>query len=38
MKNTIPSLLMALSYWGYVLFLPILTLAFLYHGFIRRKD
>jgi len=38
MKETIPTLIMAVSNWAYVLFLPIFTAAFIYHGYMRRKD
>ena len=31
-------LIMAITYWAYVAFLPMLVLAFLYFGFIQRKD
>jgi hypothetical protein len=33
-----PMLITAVSYWAYILFLPIFTAAFIYHGYIRRKD
>ena len=38
MKETMPMLVTTLTYWGYVLFLPIFTAALIYHGYIRRKD
>jgi len=38
MKDAAPTLSMLISYWGYVAFLPALVVAFIYHGFIRRKD
>jgi hypothetical protein len=38
MKDAAPTLIMVVTYWGYVAFLPTLFAAFLVLGFIRRKD
>ena len=38
MKDAAPTLNMVVSYWGYVAFLPTMIVAFIYLGFIRRKD
>jgi len=38
MKDAAPTLSMVISYWGYLAFLPTLIVAFIYLGFIRRKD
>ena len=38
MNDAAPGLIMVITYWAYVAFLPTLTIAFVYFGFIRRKD
>jgi hypothetical protein len=38
MKDATPTLIMVVTYWGYVAFLPTLIVAFVILGFIRRKD
>ena len=38
MNHASPTLIMVVSYWAYVAFLPAFLLAFIYHGFVRRKD
>jgi hypothetical protein len=38
MKDGAHTLITVVSYWGYIAFLPTFILAFIYHGFIRRKD
>ena len=38
MKETMSMMVTAVTSWAYVLFLPIFTAAFIYHGYIRRKD
>ena len=38
MKDAAPTLIMVVTYWGYVALLPTLMVAFLVLGFIRRKD
>jgi hypothetical protein len=38
MNHAAQSLTMAISYWGYVAFLPALFIALAVHGLIGRKD
>ena len=38
MKDAVPTLIMVVSYWGYVALLPTLFIAFVVEGLIRRKD
>jgi len=38
MNHAAQTLTMAISYWGYVAFMPTIFIAFLVHGVIRRKD
>jgi hypothetical protein len=38
MKDAAPTLIMVVSYWGYVAFLPTMIVAFVVLGLIRRKD
>ena len=38
MKDAAPTLIMLVTYWGYVAFLPTLIVAFLVLGFIWRKN
>jgi len=38
MNHAAQTLTMAISYWGYVAFLPLMLIAFVVHGLIRRKD
>ena len=38
MNHAAMSLTMVMSYWGYVAFLPMMLIAFVLHGLIRRKD
>jgi uncharacterized BrkB/YihY/UPF0761 family membrane protein len=38
MTDAARNLVMAISFWGYLALLPLLTVAVIYHGFIRRKE
>jgi hypothetical protein len=38
MNDAAPTLIMVVSYWGYVAFLPTMIIALVVHGLIRRKD
>ena len=38
MKDAAPTLIMVVSYWGYIALLPAMLIALMVHGLIRRKD
>ena len=38
MNDSAPTLIMVISYWAYVAFLPIMIADLIVHGLIRRKD
>jgi hypothetical protein len=38
MNHAAQTLTMVISYWGYVAFLPMMFIAFVVHGVIRRGD
>ena len=38
MKDAAPTLIMVVSYWGYVALVPVMLIVLVVHGLIRRKD